>query len=778
MADAALPPAPRIDIRSRVKAQAGRLRRVKLVDRIAVGFITFGGLFIIVAVLFIFVFILGESQPLFRAATGAARGTVSLEAIPALEYAPAPAGAAPGAEPAATLAAPAAPVLLADAGKPLVTGTDEYQRYLYQVYSDGRTAFFDAEGALAKQLPPTSLAGARVRSASRSLTGDYIALGSEDGRVSLQQVRFTPKYEDQKLVDLGLGVRDRGLVVIDAAGRALREVAYEESEGRKTVLAVPADDTVLVWRTDDEGAEHRAELRTLDRERVTRVRIGRSDTAVASTLKGNLYHWELTPEVRLTGVAHVSEEPITALEHTLGGITLIVGDARGRLSGWFRVRQNEDDPELRFVRAHAYPGQGVAIAAIGASSRDKSFVTAGSDGSLVLRHMTSERSVIAFPASGEPVEAVLLTPKMDGIVVRQADGRPARYQVHAPHADSSLRALFGKVWYEGYSKPEYVWQSTGGTDDFETKFSLVPLVFGTIKGTFYALLFAIPLAVMGALYTSQFMHPTIKARVKPTVEIMAALPSVVVGFIAGLWLASRVEREIVPVLLMIVLLPLGGTLGILVWSGMPRALRQRLRPGMEVAVILPLLLLGGAVALALGPRVEAALFAGDFRLWLTSTLELVYDQRNCLVVGLAMGFAVIPIIFTIAEDSFTSVPQHLTAASLALGASRWQTATRVVLPTASPGIFSAIMIGFGRAVGETMIVLMATGNTPVLDWSIFNGMRTLSANIAVEIPEAPSGGTLYRTLFLAGLVLFLMTFFVNTLAEIVRQRLRERYRAI
>jgi phosphate transport system permease protein len=199
---------------------------------------------------------------------------------------------------------------------------------------------------------------------------------------------------------------------------------------------------------------------------------------------------------------------------------------------------------------------------------------------------------------------------------------------------------------------------------------------------------------------------------------------------------------------------------------------------MELALILPLVLLGGWVALRLGPWVEAAAFRGDFRMWLTTALGLVYDQRNSLVVGLAMGFAVIPIIFTIAEDSFTSVPSHLTAASLALGASRWQTAIRVVLPTASPGIFSAVMIGFGRAVGETMIVLMATGNTPVLDWSVFNGMRTLSANIAVEIPEAPHGSTLYRTLFLAGLVLFLMTFLVNTLAEVVRQRLRERYRAI
>ena len=137
-----------------------------------------------------------------------------------------------------------------------------------------------------------------------------------------------------------------------------------------------------------------------------------------------------------------------------------------------------------------------------------------------------------------------------------------------------------------------------------------------------------------------------------------------------------------------------------------------------------------------------------------------------------MGFAVIPIIFTISEDAFSSVPSSLTAASLALGASRWQTAVRVVLPTASPGIFSAIMVGFGRAVGETMIVLMATGNTPVMEWSIFNGIRTLSANIAVEIPEAPHGGTLYRTLFLAAAMLFVMTFVVNTVAEIIRQRLR------
>jgi len=164
--------------------------------------------------------------------------------------------------------------------------------------------------------------------------------------------------------------------------------------------------------------------------------------------------------------------------------------------------------------------------------------------------------------------------------------------------------------------------------------------------------------------------------------------------------------------------------------------------------------------------------------WLKKEFGISYDQRNSLVVGIAMGIAVIPTIFSIAEDAIFSVPRHLTIGSLALGATPWQTMTKVVLLTASPGIFSAIMIGFGRAVGETMIVLMATGNTPVMDLSVFEGMRTLSANIAVEMPESEVDSTHYRVLFLAALVLFLFTFVFNTLAEVIRQRLREKYSSL
>jgi phosphate transport system permease protein len=341
----------------------------------------------------------------------------------------------------------------------------------------------------------------------------------------------------------------------------------------------------------------------------------------------------------------------------------------------------------------------------------------------------------------------------------------------------TLRTLFGKVLYEGYREPAYVWQSTGGTDDFEEKFGLTPLIFGTMKGTFYALLIAVPVAVLGALYTSQFMHPALRGIVKPLVEIMAALPSVVLGFLAGLWLAPTLERVVPGVLLAPVVIPLCVLAALLLWRRAPASWR-RLRPGAEVALLLPVVGLGGWLALRAGAAVEAVLLGGDYHAWLLGTLGITYDQRNSLVVGLAMGFAVIPIIFTISEDALTGVPPSLAAGSLALGASRWQTALGVILPTASPGIFSAVMIGFGRAVGETMIVLMATGNTPVMDWSIFNGFRALSANIAVELPEAPVGQTLYRVLFLAALLLFALTFVVNTAAELVRLRLRRRYQAL
>jgi phosphate transport system permease protein len=183
-------------------------------------------------------------------------------------------------------------------------------------------------------------------------------------------------------------------------------------------------------------------------------------------------------------------------------------------------------------------------------------------------------------------------------------------------------------------------------------------------------------------------------------------------------------------------------------------------------------LLGGAAAIGLSVTVSWLLSAAgcDPR---GSYLD-TYVQRNAMVVGIIMGFAIIPIIYTLAEDALAAVPEHLRAASLGAGATPWQTAVRIILPTAMSGLFSAVMIGFGRAIGETMVVLMAAGNTPVLDWNIFDGFRTLSADIAVELPEAVQYSTHYRVLFLAALSLFVMTFILNTVAELVRLRFRKK----
>jgi phosphate transport system permease protein len=414
--------------------------------------------------------------------------------------------------------------------------------------------------------------------------------------------------------------------------------------------------------------------------------------------------------------------------------------------------------------------------------------------------------------------------------------------------------MFGRIWYEGYEAPEHAWQSSSGSDDFEPKFGLWPLVFGTLKGTLIALLLAIPTAILAAIYTSEFMKPAAKARVKPVVEMMASLPSVVLGFIAALVLAPLVEGAVAAVLAGFVTVPVSLLVGAYAWQSLPDHVARRAGGGIKIAAVAAMLVLGVLAARPAGALAESLLFAGDLKRWLDGqiggafggwfmillppagiaagifvarvvtprlralsedwsrgraaatdaakfvggvllalalaavaalalsalgfdargTVVGTFVQRNALVVGFMMGFAVVPIIFTIAEDALASVPDSLRSASLGAGATPWQTATRIVVPTAMSGLFSAVMVGLGRAVGETMIVLMAAGNTPVLDWNVFNGFRTLSANIAVELPEAVQGGVHYRILFFAALVLFLITFVLNTVAELVRRRFRKR----
>jgi len=228
----------------------------------------------------------------------------------------------------------------------------------------------------------------------------------------------------------------------------------------------------------------------------------------------------------------------------------------------------------------------------------------------------------------------------------------------------------------------------------------------------------------------------------------------------------------------LLVVPLGLILFAWFWTQGNWRLKARVYAGWEPVLLMPVMILLVMLSLELSGPVQQLFFGGDLRLWLNHEAGIPYDQRNALVVGCAMGFAVIPTIFSIAEDAIYGVPKSLSDGSLALGATPWQTMVRVILPTASPGMFSAVMIGLGRAVGETMIVLMATGNTPVMGWNLFEGMRTLAANIAVEMPESAMNGSHYRILFLAALVLFAFTFVVNTVAELIRQRLRDKYSSL
>jgi phosphate transport system permease protein len=439
------------------------------------------------------------------------------------------------------------------------------------------------------------------------------------------------------------------------------------------------------------------------------------------------------------------------------------------------VRQAQESSITRLRLIHRFDAHPSPVTGISPSLRDKGFITGDAQGNLFVHYATSAQTLLKLQGNHQAINTLTFSPKADGAVALTDQGALLTYAIHNPHPETTLATLFKPVWYEGYEEPEHVWQSSSGADDFEAKFGLVPLIFGTLKGTLYAMLVAVPLAILGAIYTSMFMHPDLRAKIKPTIEIMAALPTVILGFLAGLWLAPVLERIFPSLVAMTVVVPVSVLITAILWQYLPASIIRRIRPGTESFILIPIIIGAAWICLGFNQPIESFLFGSDYKAWFATHWGLRYDQRNALVVGFAMGFAIVPIIFSISEEALSNVPRHLIAGSLALGATRWQTLVKLVLVSASPGIFSALMIGFGRAIGETMIVLMATGNTPIMDWSLFNGFRTLSANIAVEIPEAPHGGTLYRVLFLAAVLLFVFTFLINTVAEVIRQRLRTKY---
>ncbi len=368
---------------------------------------------------------------------------------------------------------------------------------------------------------------------------------------------------------------------------------------------------------------------------------------------------------------------------------------------------------------------------------------------------------------------------------KDAAPREARLvEVSDPHPDFTLAALFSPVQYEGYGSPELSWQSSAGNDEFQHKVSLIPLIFGTLKGTLFALLFSVPLSVGAAIYISHFAPKRLKSVVKPAIELTGSVPSVVIGFLAGIVLAPWLKDHLLWFFLFFGLAPLVlFGFGVILSRGdenraggfWPRLARWLNDPVPSTWIFFGSFTLLFLLCFPLEGALNAAFFQGSFSNYLAETLGIRFDTRNGVLIGIALGFAVIPVIFTLAEDALSNVPPSLISASRALGASKWQTIVRVVLLAASPGIFVAIIIGLGRAVGETMIVLMASGNTPILDPSLFTGLRSMSATIAIEIPEAPHGETLYRILFLVGFLLFCFTFFLNLIADVYSHHLKKKF---
>ena len=736
------------------------LNKRRVVDRAAHWSITFGGAAVILVILALFVFIFLEVFPLLKGARVLEENVYSLN------------------------------------GNAVSVGLDEYQEIAYAVYENGNIDFLSlSDGKLIKKHSIKGIRDTEITAVCEDK--GRIIIGTKDGRVLTVNIRFSVSFDNDERV-ITPQVSDEEVSFTCDEGKRIQYITSKSDEETTATAFYTEDGKLILKSTEIEenifGGEKRGEIVTditalLEQTKSDESAEQRKELPITSlaidyftenlyvgTEHGEVFHINVRDRENpvLEEKVKVSDESITSLGFLLGDVSLVAGYQKGGVSTWMSVRDDTASSGWSLKNVHSVKPHQSDIISITSSTRNKCFVTAASDGTVHLKHSTSEQTLLNLRSKATPT-AIAYSPKANGILVADTAGHLTHWKISNPHPETTLKTLFGKVWYEGYEEPEHSWQSTGGTDDFEPKFGLVPLIFGTIKGTIYALIIAIPIGILSALYTSQFLHNSLKKIIKPSIEFMAALPSVILGFLAGLWLAPLMERIFPAIIIMPFLLLLFIAGAFCIWKCLPGYIKGKYRNGTEAIFLIPFFISAILASIYLGGPFESLLLEGDYRQWFLDVLGLQYDQRNAVVVGFAMGFAVLPIIFTISEDAMSNVPNNLTSASLALGAVPWQTAVRIVLPIASPAIFSAVMLGFGRAVGETMIVLMATGNTPIMDWNLFNGFRALAANIAVEIPEAPLGGTLYRVLFLAALLLFMTTFIVNTIAELIRQKMKKKY---
>ncbi|WP_312398121.1 ABC transporter permease subunit [Stutzerimonas kunmingensis] len=744
----------RLDFNTPALQRKRRIRALK--DNLARWYVSIGGLAVLGAICLIFFYLAQVVTPMFQGA--------ELDARDAQQ-----------------------PAWLADAGEPLLLAMEEQNQVAMRLGSDATVRFFSVKtGEAIRSVELPLPADSQIVSVGQDTPGNRrMVLGLSNGQVLVIEHNYKVSYPDGKKtitpqLDYPFGEEPLNL---DPLGRPIEHAAI--SLNGDTLMVAGATDVALHALKIASSENLMTGEVTLEEERMELPQLSEPIKALridprhmwmfavsgrASVDVFDLRRKQLNGRYKLLG----GTGEITTVASLLGGISLMVGDSSGGIGQWFMVRGDDGQAELKNVRNFKLADQ--PVRQILPEERRKGFLALDSDGTLGIFHSTAHRTLLTEQvADGAAIAA--MSPRATRLLVESGD-QLQRFVIDNPHPEISWSALWGKVWYESYPEPDYVWQSTSANGDFEPKLSLSPLAFGTLKAAFYAMLLAAPLAICAAFYTAYFMAPTLRRKVKPVIELMEALPTVILGFFAGLFLAPFLENHLPGTFSLLLLTPIGVLLASWAWSRLPERLRLSVPDGWEAVLLIPVILLVGWGSIAASGHLENWLFDGDMRHWLSNDLGIPFDQRNALVIGLAMGFAVIPTIYSIAEDAVFSVPKSLTLGSLALGATPWQTLTRVVLLTASPGIFSALMIGMGRAVGETMIVLMATGNTPIMEANIFEGMRTLAANVAVEMPESEVGGTHYRVLFLAAMVLLMFTFVMNTLAEVIRQRLRRKYASL
>ena len=744
---------PGIDFNTPALKKYRSLRFLK--DHLARWGVATGGLGVILAILLIFFYLLYEVAPLFKGA----------EIDEVARYNP------PG-----------------DA--PLYLAMDEQAEIAMRAYADGSLLFTSTtSGARIDQISLPVPSGAVVLSVVQDVSGsNLMAAGLSNGQIILfkQEYRITWP-NDQRVITPAIEYPygHKPLALFSDAG-AINQLSISDSEELLLMTASIENQLKMTafikeedFLTETVRLEHKSVSLPLITSKIKKLLISPDQQWLYIASGDDQLEVVNISDIAATylhSTVNLAEgnAQITDLQFLLGGVSLLAGDSSGTINQWFLVREDETQ-SLQLIRSFQLGNH--PIERLIPEYRRKGFLAVDTTGEIGLFYTTAHRTLLKQALPISDIHQIAIAPRGNYLMVDGRDGVSFQ-KVYNEHPEISWSALWSKIWYESYQEPEYIWQSSAANNDFEAKLSLTPLAFGTLKAAFYAMLLAAPLAICGAIYTAYFMVPVMRRKVKPMIELMEALPTVILGFLAGLWLAPLVENNLAGIFALMLFVPAGILSFALFWDNLPSRIRHTIPEGWQAALLIPVVLFSGWLAMTLNGSIEQWLFNGDLRVWLATELGIPFDQRNALVVGLAMGFAVIPTIFSIAEDAIFSVPKHLSYGSLALGATPWQTLTRVVLLTASPGIFSALMIGMGRAVGETMIVLMATGNTPIMDANIFEGMRTLAANIAVEMPESEVGSSHYRVLFLAALVLFMFTFIVNTVAEIVRHRLRKKYSSL